>query len=156
MNWRLVTHPITLHAGEAGNVKWMDGETMSLQLLKQAQFLAKACHLLRDVNTNPLGFQTAPAALEAPRFICEEPFKRDATRRRVRRGGLYVAPQPRAALRLRRRLPLFHPAAARWKDFSFPLPRIIIPLTKSFSSSPPEDHPYCNRCSCRAAGMKYW
>lgn len=59
----------------------------------------------------PVGFQTAPAALEAPRFICEEPFKRDATRRRVRRGGLYVAPQPRAALQLR--LPLFHPAAAR-------------------------------------------
>lgn len=63
-----------------------------------------------------VGFQTVPAALGAHCFICEEPFKCDATRNRVRRRGcasLYVAPQPRNALQLQLRHPLFHPAAAR-------------------------------------------
>lgn len=30
---------------------------MSFQVLKQAQFLSKECHLLQDVNTKPLGFK---------------------------------------------------------------------------------------------------
>lgn len=146
--------PIVSTCRRSADSKWTEGGITSHQVLN---FLL-ACHLLWDVNTKLLGFKQR---LQPWKLLLS--FARNLLN--VTRGGkareevAHVSSCGSSATSrasTRASVSLFHPDAARWKDFLFLLPWFIIPLTKSFSSFSPEDQPDWNWCCCRAAGMKYW
>lgn len=81
------TQTITLHATEAIMVNGRNHEPPSLET---SAISLKSMSPTSGCKYEAVGFQTVPAALEAPCFICEAPFKRDAARKRVRRRGAEV------------------------------------------------------------------
>lgn len=69
-----------LHAGEAATVNGrMEESRDSESWISLQHVTCSGC------KYEAVGFQTAPAGLEAPSFTCEVPFKRDTTRKRFRR-----------------------------------------------------------------------